>query len=230
MRVTDIRAVSEWAHSKGLKVVVDNTFLTPYFQQPLNLGADIVLHSATKYLGGHNDLLAGILVAKHPEDAEKIRFLHNTIGACLDPFNSWLLSRGLKTLPLRMERHAATALKIAQWLQAQPKVKKVLYPGLPDQDGYAVSKAQATGFGGMISFEVDSEATARHVLESIHLIFFAESLGGTESLMTYPLLQTHADVPKEECYAKGINERLLRLSVGLEDADDLIADLAQALA
>jgi cystathionine beta-lyase/cystathionine gamma-synthase len=230
MRITDIRAVSEWAHSKGLKVIVDNTFLTPYFQQPLNLGADLVLHSATKYLGGHNDLLAGILVAKQPEDAEKIRFLHNTIGACLDPFNSWLLSRGLKTLPLRMERHAATALKIARWLQAQPKVKKVLYPGLPDQDGYAVSKAQATGFGGMISFEVDSEATARHVLESIHLIFFAESLGGTESLMTYPLLQTHSDVPREECYAKGINERLLRLSVGLEDADDLIADLAQALA
>lgn len=230
MRVTDIRAVSQWAHAKGLKVIVDNTFLTPYFQQPLNLGADIVLHSATKYLGGHNDILAGVLVTKHEEDAEKIRFLHNTIGACLDPFNSWLLSRGLKTLPLRMERHAASAWKIARWLQGQPKVKKVLYPGLPERADYAISKAQSTGFGGMISFEVDTEETARHVLESVRLIFFAESLGGAESLLTYPLFQTHADVPKEECAAKGINERLLRLSVGLEDADDLIADLAQALA
>jgi cystathionine beta-lyase/cystathionine gamma-synthase len=228
MQITDIRKICEWAHSKNLKVIVDNTFLTPYFQKPLQLGADIVLHSATKYLGGHNDLLAGVLVTKHEEDTARIKFLQNTIGACLSPFDSWLLLRGLKTLPLRMERHASSARVLAAWLQKQPKVRKVYYPGLPKSLRYETNAAQTGGNGGMISFEVDSENTARSILSKVKLVLFAESLGGTETLLTYPLLQTHADVPREEALAKGINERLLRLSVGLEAPEDIIADLAQA--
>ena len=228
MQITDIRKICEWAHSKNLKVIVDNTFLTPYYQKPLQLGADIVLHSATKYLGGHNDLLAGVLVTKLEEDTVRIKFLQNTIGACLSPFDSWLLLRGLKTLPLRMERHAASALKIAKWLRHQPRVVKVFYPGLSDSLRYETNAGQTSGNGGMISFEVDSENTARSILSKVKLVLFAESLGGTETLLTYPLLQTHADVPREEALAKGINERLLRLSVGLESPEDIIADLAQA--
>lgn len=230
MQITDLRAVSEWAHANNLKVIVDNTFLTPYFQKPLLLGADIVLHSGTKYLGGHNDLLAGILVTKSEEDTTKVKFLQNTIGAVLSPFDSWLLLRGLKTLPLRMERHAASALQIAKWLKQQPQVKKVFYPGLEDSPRYEVNEKQVSGFGGMISFEAESEVFARSVLSKLKLVLFAESLGGTESLLTYPLLQTHSDVPREEALAKGINERLLRLSVGLEASEDIIADLAQAFA
>ncbi|MBQ9258002.1 MAG: PLP-dependent transferase [Acidaminococcaceae bacterium] len=230
MQITDIRAISAWAHARNLKVIVDNTFLTPYFQKPLLLGADIVLHSGTKYLGGHNDLLAGILVTKNEEDAERIKFLQNTIGAVLSPFDSWLLLRGLKTLPLRMERHAASALQIAKWLQRQLQVRKVFYPGLEDSLRYAANAKQVSGFGGMISFEVESEAFARSVLSKLKLVLFAESLGGTETLLTYPLLQTHSDVPREEALAKGINERLLRLSVGLEAPEDIIADLEQAFA
>ena len=230
MQITDLRAVSEWAHANNLKVIVDNTFLTPYFQKPLLLGADIVLHSGTKYLGGHNDLLAGILVTKNEEDTAKVKFLQNTIGAVLSPFDSWLLLRGLKTLPLRMERHAASALQIAKWLKQQPQVKKVFYPGLEDSPRYEVNEKQVSGFGGMISFEAESEVFARSVLSKLKLVLFAESLGGTESLLTYPLLQTHSDVPREEALAKGINERLLRLSVGLEAPEDIIADLAQAFA
>ena len=227
---TGLRAISEWAHAKNLKVIVDNTFLTPYFQKPLLLGADIVLHSGTKYLGGHNDLLAGILVTKEEEDTAKIKFLQNTIGAVLSPFDSWLLLRGLKTLPLRMERHAASALRIAKWLKQQPQVREVFYPGLEDSPRYAANVKQVSGFGGMISFEAESEAFARSVLSKLKLVLFAESLGGTESLLTYPLLQTHSDVPREEALAKGINERLLRLSVGLEAPEDIIADLEQAFA
>ena len=230
MQITDIRAISAWAHARNLKVIVDNTFLTPYFQKPLQLGADIVLHSGTKYLGGHNDLLAGILVTKHEEDTARIKFLQNTIGAVLSPFDSWLLLRGLKTLSLRMERHASSALQIAKWLQRQTQVKKVFYPGLEESLRYHVNASQVSGFGGMISFETDSEAFARSVLSELKLVLFAESLGGTETLLTYPLLQTHSDVPREEALAKGINERLLRLSVGLEAPEDIIADLEQAFA
>jgi len=230
MQITDIRAISEWAHTKNLKVIVDNTFLTPYFQKPLLLGADIVLHSGTKYLGGHNDLLAGILVAKEEADAAQIKYLQNTIGAVLSPFDSWLLLRGLKTLPLRMERHASSALQIAMWLKQQPQVRKVFYPGLEDSFRYEKNAKQVSGFGGMISFEVDSEAIVRSVLSHLKIVLFAESLGGTETLLTYPLLQTHADVPREEALAKGINERLLRLSTGLEAPEDIIADLEQAFA
>lgn len=229
MRITDIQKLSALAHTHNIVVIADNTFLTPYFQRPLELGADIVIHSGTKYLGGHNDVLAGFIVTSREDHAEKLHFIHKTIGACLSPFDCWLLSRGLKTLPLRMDRHAETAMKIALWLKDQPKVAKVYYPGLSDLEGYDISLRQTSGHSGMISFELDTEETTVRFLEKLKLILFAESLGGTETLLTYPLLQTHTDVPREECLAKGINEKLLRISVGLEDADDLISDLAQAL-
>jgi cystathionine gamma-synthase len=229
MQVTDIAAVSKLAKERGIIVIVDNTFLSPYFQQPLTLGADIVIHSGTKYLSGHNDTLAGFLITSSNELSEKLRFIYKTIGACLSPFDSWLLIRGIKTLPIRMERQQENAIKIANWLTTQEKVKKVYYIGLPDHPNYELSKKQATGFGSMISFEVDHETTAKQVLERLQLIFFAESLGGVETLITYPTLQTHADIPQEEREKRGINSCLLRLSVGLELADALIEDLSQAL-
>lgn len=229
MQITDIRALSELAHKYRLLLIVDNTFLTPYYQKPLDLGADIVVHSGTKYLSGHNDVLAGFLITTLTEQAERLRFLSKTIGACLAPFDCWLVCRGLKTLPIRMERHTASASRISKWLLKQPKIKNVNYPGLKSSARYDIQDRQTKGAGGMISFEVDSEETAVHLLQELKLICFAESLGGTETMITYPLLQTHADIPKEECYAKGINEKLLRLSVGLENATDLIADLKQAL-
>lgn len=229
MQVTDIAATAAFARRNNLLLVVDNTFLTPYFQRPLELGADIVVHSGTKYLGGHNDTLAGFLVAGNAALAERLRFIYKTTGACLSPFDSWLIIRGIKTLAVRMDRQQDNAMKIAQWLCAQPKIKAVHYAGLPTHPGYDVSKRQASGFGAMISFEVDSEQTAKQVLERVTVIQYAESLGGVESLITYPMLQTHADVPQKVREAKGINERLLRFSVGLENANDLICDLDQAL-
>lgn len=229
MQVTDIAQVSALARKYGLLVIVDNTFLTPYFQKPFSLGADIIVHSGTKFLGGHNDTLAGFLVTNQPELSEKLRFIFKTTGACLSPFDSWLLIRGIKTLPIRMERQQENAIAVARWMQTHPKIKKVYYIGLEDHPGYTISKQQGTGFGSMISFETDSAQTARTVLEKINLILFAESLGGVETLMTYPMMQTHADVPEEERVARGINDRLLRMSVGLENVDDIIADLSQAL-
>ena len=229
MQVTDIAAVAALAKHIGLLLIVDNTFLTPYFQRPLALGADIVVHSGTKYLGGHNDTLAGFLVTGDTALSERLRFIYKTTGACLSPFDSWLTVRGIKTLAVRMDRQQESAMKIAQWLCGEPKIKAVYYAGLPSHPGYEVSKKQASGFGAMISFEADSEQTAVRVLERVAVIQYAESLGGVESLITYPMLQTHADVPQEVREAKGINERLLRLSVGLENAADLIADLHHAL-
>ncbi|QHQ62892.1 aminotransferase class I/II-fold pyridoxal phosphate-dependent enzyme [Anaerocolumna sedimenticola] len=229
MQVTDITAVCEIAKTFGLLVIVDNTFLTPYYQQPLVLGADIVVHSGTKYLSGHNDTLAGFLVTKNEDLSERLRFIYKTTGACLSPFDSWLLIRGIKTLAVRMDRQQENAVKLANWLTTQKKVNKVFYIGLPDHPDYAVSTKQASGFGSMISFEVDSETTAIQLLERLQLVLFAESLGGVETLITYPMLQTHADVPMEERLERGINDCLLRLSVGLENADDLIADFEQAL-
>lgn len=229
MQVTDIKAVTDLAKEFGLLVIVDNTFLTPYFQRPLTLGADIVIHSGTKYLSGHNDTLSGFLVTNREDLLEKLRFIYKTTGACLSPFDSWLLIRGIKTLAIRMERQEQSALKVADFLSSQKKIKKVYYIGLADHPSYEISQKQATGFGSMISFEVDSEATARQVLEKVSLILFAESLGGTETLITYPMVQTHADVPIEDRLSRGINERLLRMSVGLEDVNDLIRDLENAL-
>lgn len=230
MRVTDIAAVASIAHRHNALLIVDNTFLTPYFQNPLVLGADIVVHSGTKYLCGHNDTLAGFLIAKTPELSEKLRFLYKTTGACLSPLDSWLVIRGIKTLAVRMDRQQESAKKIADWLCDQPKVKKVYYAGLNNHPGYEISRKQTTGFGAMISFEVDSELTAKNLLERVKIIHFAESLGGVETLITYPATQTHADLPAEEREARGINNRLLRLSVGLESPADLIHDIQQALA
>ena len=228
MHVTDIKAVCEIAKTHNLLVIVDNTFLTPYFQQPLNLGADVVLHSGTKYLGGHNDTLAGFLVVNDAELSAKLRFIYKTVGSCLAPFDSWLLLRGIKTLAIRMEKQQENAMQIANWLKKQPKIKKVYYVGLPEHPAYEISTRQASGYGSMISFTVDQEKTACQLLEHIKIIQFAESLGGVETLMTYPMMQTHADLPQAEREAKGINECLLRLSIGIENADDLIADLETA--
>ena len=229
MQVTDIVAVSRIAKQHNLLLMVDNTFLTPYFQNPIALGADIVIHSGTKYLSGHNDTLSGFLVVGTEELAEKLRFIYKTTGACLAHFDSWLMIRSIKTLGIRMEKQQENAMKIVDWLLEQPKIKKVHYAGLKTHPGYEISKKQARGFGAMISFEVDSEQTARQLLEKVELILYAESLGGVETLMTYPMMQTHADIPKEERDAKGIDERLLRLSVGLEHVDDIIEDLKRAI-
>lgn len=229
MNVTDINEISKLARKNNLLTIVDNTFLTPYFQQPLKLGADIVIHSGTKYLGGHNDTLAGFLVVANIELSEKLRFIYKTTGSSLAPFDSWLLLRGIKTLAIRMEKQQENAIEVAKWLSNQSKIKKVYYVGLENHIGYEISKKQASGFGAMISFEVDSEATAIQILEKVNLISYAESLGGVETLITYPMLQTHADVPKEEREAKGINEKLLRISIGIENIKDIIDDLKQAM-
>lgn len=229
MKVTDIEKVAKVAHKKDIVLIVDNTFLSPYYQKPLLLGADVVIHSGTKYLSGHNDTIAGFLVTSREDLSEKLRFLIKTTGAGLSPFDSWLLLRGIKTLALRMDKHQANAIEIANFLQEHEKVEQVYFIGLPKHPSYDIIKKQCTGFGGMISFTVDSEGTAKNVLQKVKLIQFAESLGGVESLITYPIYQTHADVPIEKRLAQGIDERLLRISVGIENGKDLIADLAQAL-
>lgn len=229
MRVTDIAAVAALTRPRGILLIVDNTFLTPYFQRPLALGADIVVHSGTKYLGGHNDTLAGLLVVNGAELSGRLRYLYKTIGACLSPFDSFLIGRGIKTLAVRMQRQQESALEIAAWLLAHPAVQHVYYVGLPEHPGHAICLRQASGFGAMISFSVREEAVARRILSRVRLIQYAESLGGVESLITYPMLQTHADIPEEERLRKGIDGKLLRLSVGLESAQDLIGDLKQAM-
>lgn len=225
MNVTDIRKMSEIAKRHGLLLIVDNTFLSPYFQKPLELGADIVIHSGTKFLGGHNDTLAGFVVTNSKEISERMRFLIKTVGSGLAAFDSWLILRGMKTLPVRMEKAQENAKAIVKYLLENKKVKKVYYPGIPGTEGYELCKKQATGFGSMLTFEVESKELAQHILKSTKLIPFAESLGGVETLLTYPVTQTHADVPEEIRLANGINDRVLRLSAGLEEKADLIADL-----
>lgn len=229
MKVTDIGAVSAYAKEKGLLTIVDNTFLTPYYQKPIALGADIVVHSATKYLGGHNDTLAGLVVTAGAELGEQIRFIQNSVGAVLAPFDSWLILRGIKTLGVRLDRQEQNAIEVANWLKCHEKVDQVYYVGLPDHPGYELSKEQTSGFGSMISFTVVDESLVSEVLGRLKLIFFAESLGGVESLMTYPLTQTHADIPEEIRERLGVNSRLLRLSVGIESSEDIIEDLQRAL-
>lgn len=230
MNVTDIRKLSEIAKRHNLLLIVDNTFLSPYFQNPLTLGADIVVHSGTKFLGGHNDTLAGFLVTNREEISEQLRFLIKTTGAGLAPFDSWLILRGIKTLGIRMERAQKNALEIANWLKTQSAVTKVIYPGLPEHPGYEIMKKQAGGFGSMLTFYVDSKEHAFEILEKVRMIKFAESLGGVETLLTYPTTQTHADVPQEIREKNGITDCTLRLSVGIEDARDLIAELTQVFA
>lgn len=229
MQVTDISKAARITRSRGILLIVDNTFLTPYFQRPLTLGADIVVHSGTKYLGGHNDTLAGFIVTGSAGLRDRLRLIYKTVGSCLAPFDSWLILRGIKTLAVRMEKQQENALKLAQWLRGHRKVAAVHYAGLPDHPGYGVSLRQATGFGAMISFETTDEKTAIRALERVRVIQYAESLGGVESLITYPILQTHADIPEAQRASKGIGSRLLRLSVGLESFDDLKADLDNAL-
>ena len=229
MMITDLEKVCAWAKTKKLLTIVDNTLLTPFFQRPIEWGADIVVHSATKYLGGHNDVLAGLIVTKGRELSERMAFLHNSIGAVLNPQEAWLLMRGMKTLALRMERHQYNATKIAEYLQNHPMVEQVFYPGLPDHPDYDVQRKQSSGNTGIFSFKVKDARYVEPILRHIRLIAFAESLGGVESLMTYPAVQTHADIPEEIRRAVGVDDRLLRLSVGIEHCDDLIEDLGQAL-
>ncbi|WP_138754814.1 PLP-dependent transferase [Paenibacillus sinopodophylli] len=230
MMITDIERVASWAKSKGLLTIVDNTLLTPFFQRPIELGADIIIHSATKYLGGHNDVLAGLIVTKGKELSDEMAFLHNSIGAVLGPQDSWLLMRGMKTLALRMERHQYNATTIANYLLEHEAVEDVYYPALPHHPGHDIQNKQSSGNTGIFSFRLKDARYIEPVLRHIKLIAFAESLGGVESLMTYPAVQTHADIPLEIRQAIGVDDRLLRFSVGIEHADDLIADLAQALA
>lgn len=230
MNVTDIRAAAELAHAHGALLVVDNTFLSPYLQNPLALGADIVVHSGTKYLSGHNDTLAGFAVVKDAALAARLREISKTIGANLAPFDSWLLLRGIQTLAVRMDRAEENALALAEWLKLQPQVTRVIYPGLPEHPGHALMQRQARGFGAMLTFEVHDKRDVPVLLKTVKLIRFAESLGGTESLLTYPITQTHADVAPEVLAANGLTDRILRLSVGIENVNDLIADLAQAFA
>ena len=208
---------------------MDNTFLSPYLQNPIEYGADLVIHSGTKFLCGHNDTIAGFLCAASKELSEKIRFQYKTTGSCLSPFDSFLLIRGIKTLAVRQERQQENARKIAGWLSERDEVSAVYYPGLETHPGHEINKRQARGFGSMISFRVDSEDTVRRLLENVKIFTYAESLGGVESLITYPMLQTHGDVPEAVRRRLGITEDFLRLSVGIEHADDLIQDLQQAL-
>lgn len=227
MNISDIAAIAKIAKRNNLLLIVDNTFLSPYFQNPLKLGADIVIHSGTKFLGGHNDTLAGFIVTNNEQIKEKLRFLIKTTGAGLAPFDSWLILRGIKTLGIRMEKSQENAIVLADWLGKQSIVKKVYYPGLPEHPGHDVIKKQARGFGSMITFDVDTKEHALQILERVKLIKFAESLGGVETLITYPTTQTHADVPEEVRQKNGITPCTLRLSVGIEDAKDLLSELSE---
>lgn len=230
MNVSDIAAIAEIAKKHGLLLIVDNTFLSPYFQNPLKLGADIVVHSGTKFLGGHNDTLAGFLVTNNEEVRDRLRFLIKTTGAGLAPFDCWLILRGMKTLGIRMERSQENAIRIAEWLKTQSIVRKVYYPGLPEHPGYEIMKKQARGFGSMITFQVDSNEHALQILKQVRMIKFAESLGGVETLITYPTTQTHADVPEEVRLKNGITPCTLRLSTGIEDIEDLLGELSEVFA
>ena len=230
MAITDIRTIAEIAHTNETRVVVDNTFMSPYFQRPLELGADIVVHSTTKYLNGHSDSVGGIVVLKHKEDAEKLAFIQNAAGAILSPFDSWLVLRGIKTLPVRMEAHNANGVTVAKYLSAKKQVQKIYYPGLPTHPGHELAKKQMSGFGAMIAFDLGSLDRAKTFLGQVRLCSLAESLGGVETLISHPATMTHASVPAEQRARLGITDGLVRISVGIEDVEDLIADLEQAFA
>ena len=230
LRLCDIKEVSNIAKKQNILLAVDNTFATPYFQKPLDLGADIAHHSTTKYLGGHSDVIGGAVIVKNKDLYEKIKFYQNAVGAVPGAFDSWLVLRGIKTLTVRMKKHAENAQSIAEFLEKHPKVKKVNYPGLKSHPQYDLAKKQMTGFSGMISFEVDGGKDAvKKIVESTKLFQLAESLGGVESLINYPTMMTHVGVPKEVKEELGITEGLIRISVGIEDVKDLINDLRQAL-
>ncbi len=231
LKVVDIRSVTELARQHGILVVVDNTFATPYLQNPLDMGADMVLHSVTKYLGGHSDVVMGAIVVKDDELAERLSFLQNSCGGIPSPNDCFLVLRGIKTLHLRLERHCQNATKVAKFLKDHSKVDRVIYPGFEEHPGHEIAKRQMRGFGGMVSFVLkdESQESVFSVLERLKLFTLAESLGGVESLAGHPSTMTHASIPKEEREKAGLPDSLIRLSVGIEDIDDLIADLNQAL-
>lgn len=229
MEITDIRAAAALAHRHGALLTVDNTFTSPYLQRPLELGADLVTHSTTKYLNGHSDGVGGAVILNDPALAERLKFIQNAAGAVLGPFDSWLVLRGVKTLAIRMIRHNENGLGVASHLGTHPKVKKVFYPGLPSHPQFNLARRQMNGFGGMIAFETGSLENARAILKSVRLCSLAESLGGVETLISHPATMTHASVPPEERKRLGITDGLVRISVGIEDVEDIIADLDQAL-
>ncbi|WP_153731109.1 bifunctional cystathionine gamma-lyase/homocysteine desulfhydrase [Sporosarcina obsidiansis] len=228
LKVVDIQALSKVAKEHNLKLIVDNTFLTPYWQNPLELGADVVFHSATKYLGGHSDVVAGLVAVNDEQLGEDIHLVQKAVGAILGPQDSYLLLRGMKTLGVRMEEHEVNTKRIAEWLTEQPQVKKVYYPGLESHPGHELAKQQARGFGGVLSFEVESEELAEQIIEKVKIFQLAVSLGAVESLISVPAKMTHATIPTEEQAKLGISPKLLRLSVGIEDVEDLLEDLQQA--
>lgn len=230
MEITDLAAAAELAHSRNVCVAVDNTFMSPYFQRPLELGCDFVVHSTTKYLNGHSDGVGGAVILNDPQLAERLKFIQNAAGAILGPMDSWLILRGVKTLALRMRQHNANGIAVAQYLHNHPKVKKVHYPGLASHPQHELAKKQMSGYGGMLAFDTGSLENARMVLKSVRLCSLAESLGGVETLISHPATMTHASVPAEDRNRLGITDGLVRISVGVEDVEDLIADLDQALA
>lgn len=231
MKLADIAALSALAKRRGLLMVVDNTFATPWCQQPLALGADLVMHSVTKYLNGHSDMIGGAVVARDAELAAQLKFLQNSVGGIMGPFDAFLANRGLKTLGLRMKAHCENALAVARWLEGRPGVARVIYPGLESHPQHDLARRQMRAFGGMVSVVIDGDlARTRRVLERVQVFTLAESLGGVESLVNHPAIMTHASVPKEVREKGGVTDSLIRLSVGVEDIDDLIADLEQALA
>ncbi|MDX2000320.1 MAG: cystathionine gamma-synthase [Thermoanaerobaculia bacterium] len=229
MEISDIAAVAEIAHEAGARLAVDNTFLSSYLQQPLTLGADVVVHSTTKYLNGHSDSVGGVLIAKREEDADWFRFVSKSAGAILSPFDCFLVMRGIKTLAVRMERHETNARAIAEQLDGHPKVQRVLYPGLPSHPGHDIQKRQARGFGGMLTFDLGTYDAAKRLLDRVRLMSLAESLGGVETLISHPASMTHLSVPPDIRQALGLSDGMVRISVGIEDLADLQADLAQAL-
>ena len=229
MIVTDLQAISRLAHDRNLRLVVDNTFLSPYLQRPIEFGADIVVHSMTKYLNGHSDCTAGAVVLTRSEDAEKVYFIQRSAGAGLAPMDCFLVSRGIKTLAVRMARHNANGIIVAEFLAAQRKVKRVIYPGLPGHPQHQLAQRQQHGFGAMITFDLGSLEAARNLLNHVHLCSLAESLGGVETLISHPALMTHASMPPEVRQQVGITDGMVRISVGIEDVEDIIADLDQAL-
>ncbi|BCZ18773.1 Cystathionine gamma-synthase MetB [Helicobacter sp. NHP19-012] len=229
LKITDLQKCATLAKEHKLISIVDNTFATPYLQNPLSLGADIVVHSATKYLGGHSDVVAGLVTTNSQKLAQEIGFLQNAIGGVLGPQDSWLIQRGIKTLAVRMQAHEKNALSVAKFLQAHPRVQKVYYPGLENHPHHALAKTQMRGFGGMLSFTLKDESRAAAFIEGLKIFTLAESLGGVESLVSVPALMTHACIPKEQRLKAGVTDGLVRLSVGIEDIGDLIEDLEQAL-
>jgi cystathionine beta-lyase/cystathionine gamma-synthase len=230
MTLSDIRAISRICHASGADLIVDNTFLSPYFQQPITLGADLVVHSTTKFLNGHSDGLGGVVICAKQEHAEKLAFLQKAAGAILSPFECWLVLRGVKTLAVRMEQHDRAGRQVARYLARHKKVKRVFYPGLPDHPQHALAKRQMSGFGSMITFETGSLTNAKRMLKRVKLCSLAESLGGVETLISHPATMTHAALGAKGRKAIGITDGMVRISVGIEDVEDILADLDQALA